>query len=690
MRVLYHSTLVKQELASGSVIRVVPGKACLKLLKEGDEQDIDIIFNGNSIDPTTETIDLNSDAELVIRQHGEKQSYNVKPMVNALSSKYALAYEKFQYEYNDKPDNEIESIRAGFLKMYAVDQSSEVSDWTEIFEKIDGAFKAFKAICEKPKSHLKAVSEVRPIETVKRIGYESIPYLAAHSETWLTRTPSGLKPARLFSRVEDDNYQIYENRLTKTLIDLIVRFLRKTEKELKDQLEQLRGIMNSSVQTGSFGFDASFQKAVAELVISDNKGDEYRSKAFDLAEKLHIQALQILKKYRTLRQSRLYRYLKKSKAVINPLNETNILLMDKQYSVVFKLWKAIHNVIAPQQLIIEQVLDSKYTYSDYLLFCKTLFGYSSHVLNFDTKEDGLFYRANDNLELSVCESSNLIHVVLRDKTKRSLKIQSGLKVPIAPGSSFEDFIFDGETLFWDNTTDVAAIERFCSLFKTRESRGKEQADEKRRYSAIKQAIDQRQREYTPSLKSEVIIWPAIVELENDNRNVFKEYVKTYATKLAEEYNAAYVIVALPKCEENEQKIIEYAKDEKSRALILPLTMFDINSFRRLQNVLLRQIVSLGGRQCPACGGEMRVHDNQHVCDNCNQLMLIKTVCPNLKCRHEYYYLSYKASTDTILKMQSVEPDNFYQTDSLYQYKDIVPMSIEGGKIRTICPCCHNR
>lgn len=34
-------------------------------------------------------------------------------------------------------------------------------------------------------------------------------------------------------------------------------------------------------------------------------------------------------------------------------------------------------------------------------------------------------------------------------------------------------------------------------------------------------------------------------------------------------------------------------------------------------------------------------------------------------------------------MRSVDPDNFYQMDSLYQYKDIVPMSVETGKIRTV-------
>ena len=98
-------------------------------------------------------------------------------------------------------------------------------------------------------------------------------------------------------------------------------------------------------------------------------------------------------------------------------------------------------------------------------------------------------------------------------------------------------------------------------------------------------------------------------------------------------------------------------------MILPLTMFDINSFRRLQNVMLRQIVSLNTGHCPCCGGEMRGRDNQMACDNCNQMMLTKTICPNPDCRHEYYYLSFDVSAETLSKMKDVDPDNFYQVDS---------------------------
>lgn len=428
-------------------------------------------------------------------------------------------------------------------------------------------------------------------------------------------------------------------------------------------------------------------KAKAMLMSSDEKGDEHRSKILDLVRKLHEQSRYLLKKYRTLRQTRLYRYLKKSKGVTNPLNETNILLMDKHYNVVFKLWKDIHKEIAPQEVNEENAVKFSDTLSDYLLFCKTLCGYTAHVLNFNIEQDGLYNRESDNLALSVSESDGLISVTIKDKTKRYVDLENGVLSPIMPGETFGKFSFDGVRLYWENDASVDEIEKFCSLFKTRESRGKEQAEEKKKYSAIKSAIDQRQRTYSQPKYSKIVIWPAVIELESDTRNTFKEWVELNASNIAETYHADYVIIAVPVCGEDEQKIISYAKGNGANVMILPLTMFDINSFRRLQNVMLRQIVSLNTGHCPCCGGEMRGRDNQMVCDNCNQMMLTKTICPNPDCRHEYYYLSFDVSAETLSKMKDVDPDNFYQVDSLYQYKDIVNMSVDTGKIRTICPHC---
>lgn len=688
MKVYYHSALSDIELTPGCILHAIPCKAYLKLHREKNETPCELLYNGTLINFGAKEIECNEAAELVVRQNGERFVYSVRPLIQPLSIKFSKAYEQFGYEYRDMEFNEIKSVQRGNLKLYAVDQSTEVRDYTKIFEQIDAAFNPFKVICDKPKSHLKAVNEVRPIETVKRIGYESIPYLAAHSEDWLARTASGLKPARLYSRVEDDEYHIYENRVVKTLIDLILIFLRKTEKQLRDQRDQLRGIMNSSVQTGSFGFDVGFQRAVSELMSSDDKGDEHRSKNLELVEKLQQKAYALLKRYRTLRQTRLYHYLKKAKTVANPLNETNILTMDKYYSVIFKLWKAIHHVIAPKAIETENQIAFDDTCDDYQQFCATLCGYAAHVLDFDWVENGQYIRTADDIKMQVeCMDTGLVKVTLKDIALRSVAVPTGIEIPITIGKCQERIQYDGNRLLWPNDITSDEIDAFCSKFKTRESRGREQSEEKRKYAALKGLFDQAQRKYASPKEASFLIFPAVVELAAENRLALKNNIQEYADQLLKDNGADHIIVALPVCNESEQKITEYARADSMAVSLLPLTMFDINSFRRMQNVLYREIMKLEKKRCPNCGHELRKHDNQYVCDNCNQLTVTSTICANPECRKKYLYMGYDIDSMTMKKMLQVQKESFFEMDGLFQYKDIVRMSVETGRLHAFCPHC---
>lgn len=131
----------------------------------------------------------------------------------------------------------------------------------------------------------------------------------------------------------------------------------------------------------------------------------------------------------------------------------------------------------------------------------------------------------------------------------------------------------------------------------------------------------------------------------------------------------------------------YAYEDEDTILVLPLSMFDINSFRRIQNVLLRKIIQIGKETCPCCGGVMRKDENRAICDSCSGLVLTNTICPEEDCKQSYKYLGYMASTETIQKMEDVDVNNFFQKDSLYQYKNIVKMRISNKKLITVCPHC---
>lgn len=694
MRIAYISALESLELKANSIVHTVPGKATLCFSEETTDTDTRV-FSNTLFDEncTYKEVKCRQEGEIVFLSNGEKTTYAIKPLVRELSPEYSSDYDKFQQDYINLSlsthPNSIEEIKNGHLKMYAVEQMTIVRDCTEIFALLAEAFPAFRAVCERPKSHLKSVNEVRPIDTVKRIGYESIPYLAAHSEDWLAKTASGLKPARLFSRVEDDEFHIYENLVTKTLIDLIILFLRKMVKEYSDKYGQLYEIMNSTVQTDCFGFDVIFQKAVSEFLSSKEDDNEGRSKSLELVEKMHKAAVGLLKQYRELRKSRLYRYLKKAKQVSNPIKETNILLMNKHYNVIFKLWKAIHREIAPKEETIERTVDAELARDGYRSFCKVLCEYAAHVLGFEKYDEGDYQRAADKIQVIFEDIDDFLHITVRDCSKRSLELSDIIQSPISVGSSWGKFSCEENKLLWEPEISPDEIDSFASLFKTRQSRGKEQAEEKKRYNNLKKALLQRQSEYPPVVKTELILLPIFVKLENENRNAFKARVDSRVNWLLKKHHASQLIIALPMCEEDEQSITTYAKNLGEKVLYLPLSLYDINSFRRLQNVFLRAITLLGKNTCPCCGGRMREYDeNQLVCDACNQLILTRTTCSNPDCRHEFRYISYDTPADTVKKMAAIDKENFYQYDSVFQYKDIVHMVVENGKIRAVCPHCH--
>ncbi len=697
IKVIYHSDYIEKEIKPGEKFNTIPLCAYLEIISSENNEIQRIYFNDKEIDISERFIHLYSDCTLTIISEGLQLVYCIEMLVDCLKDEYADSYSKFLYDYKHMLSNELESIRNGSIKLYAVEQSTDVHDCSELLDYIEKAYSNFRAICQTPKSHLKAVNEVRPIETVKRIGYESIPYLASHSEDWLARTASGLKPARLFSRVENDEFQIYENRVVKTLIDKIISYLIRKEKEVEKQFNQLDEIMNNGVHTDSFGFDKQFSMAINELLSTDDKNYEYRSESWDLAKELLERLHTLLKKYRSLKQLRLYKYLRRVKPVTNPLNETNILLLDKNYSVIFALWKQIHKELSIKKIKSKTSIELEDLSLSYLNFCSTLCGYTAHVLGFESVTSEKYERYADNLSLTVIKDNGFIRITVGDNTRHELVLTTE-KSPILAGDSFETFFFDGKKISWSNNIGIDEIERFCTLHKKINGKGLnrqqsiQQKEEKRLYSELKKAIFDKENQYPASAKSDVIVLTPVVTIEKDNGDKFKDFMFQVAEKIKRNTKADKIVVALPKCDEGEQKITSYARGLNEDVLFIPITLFDINSYRRFQNVILRQIIKIDKNKCPMCGGKLHIQNDLKICKNCgnNQTPLIikKTRCPNPKCKHVYTYLEYNVKKEVLERMKHADSMGFYQADSLFQYKDIVRMVIDDNRIKTICPKCN--
>ena len=107
---------------------------------------------------------------------------------------------------------------------------------------------------------------------------------------------------------------------------MALRFLRRLCRELQQTKDQPNGIlMSSGVSTASFGFDLGHQKCVNSMMGRDeNSADDYEeqnNQAKIVTEELR-RATQLLRRYRELKQTRLYRLLHKTKQITGTLMPT--------------------------------------------------------------------------------------------------------------------------------------------------------------------------------------------------------------------------------------------------------------------------------------------------------------------------------------------------------------------------------
>ncbi|MDR1093139.1 MAG: hypothetical protein LBL66_03230, partial [Clostridiales bacterium] len=82
-------------------------------------------------------------------------------------------------------------------------------------------------VFKRPLIHLKETDIVQPVGAVRRVNCGTVRHLAAHAENVESVRGGAVMPARLLTRVYEDDYGIYENVVFRDLIDKVSAFLRK-------------------------------------------------------------------------------------------------------------------------------------------------------------------------------------------------------------------------------------------------------------------------------------------------------------------------------------------------------------------------------------------------------------------------------------------------------------------------------
>ena len=675
------------ELAAGNPYR--PPVPVYTIRYEGDE-DLQIVINGIAYQavPGWSSGESGETDITVFGRDNFTASFSVKPTIGIIPLKTGLPYEKFYERYRAVAGDPLQAVLDREIPVYALPQP-EMKDFKKILDMIEKAYPHFKAICAKPRSHLKSINEIRPIETVKRIGHESIPYLAAHSEDWLARTASGLKPSRLYSRVEVDDFQIYENRVIKTMIDDAVTYLRRKRREVNALQEQLDQIIDiNTVNMDSFGFDTSHQICVAKIMgkATDYDGFSNETKQREVAEEQLITIKKLQRQFEELKKSRLYRSNFKSRRVTGSLLKTNILMMDKHYHQACTLWKPLREALIREDTELrEWVGDGHLTSSEaekaYYSYCDVMCRFALNSLQFRQSFPNVFDRKDVCVMIENTGPGFVLEIT--DNTVHSLATDDEIVWPKDAGDAWGPFVYDGKKITWRQKLDPKVIQDFSDLHRHKKSTGADKKIEVQSKKALFDRLTDINKRITHDVYR-ILLLPSFCELTDTNEILYKTQTIKGMEKLCREVNAEKGFVLMPLYEKNQWDITEYAFYENEKTGFLSVSVFDINSYRRLRNILLRYIIRITDKYCPCCG-EKTVNSGYGLfCRNCGNVYVRKTRCS--ECGREYSYIWQEISEKGIRELAALtEEDNHARYDSRFQYKNTVPTEVRDDRLEALCP-----
>lgn len=553
----------------------------------------------------------------------------------------------------------------------------------------------------KPKQHLKQVNEIRPAAVASRTGQESIRYLASHSEHWKGIKANGLIPERLLARVLEDDFAIYENKAAKTLVD---DFFRRASRLRLDTMDcQLQINMDDSHSVSSE--QKSYFRAKDALLKGLDDEDLYIQQEI-LAEQTE-KLSEIINLLSECKSTPLYRGLRKTQPVRGKLKQTNIFMKDKYYKYVYRLWNLLEGA---SKLGIEEI--AKPIENEYEIFCRILLIFALRYYNFvaddeqqdvliDDKLVGSSYRFA-NWKADVYEDANAGFVLEMSKYNEievdltAFEISENILNHVLPGVSFKDGILASNHALTDKEQEqLVAAAKVCWP-----------RNRQKTYSSdMKQCLYAKFFNYsTTSHKILFIPWKYCLP---SNVEQIKETLQTIRKEIrVDEYDECFILtISRP----NEitgvddtvvmQSLLCYgdANEDKgmirNRVGVIPISLSDINSYRRYTKILLRHMVSLDDTRdiCPICGQKLYKSGNSYECRNkyC-QFELIETKCP--ECKEKYVFSRYPLSKLAETKrVDSIGFNMLYEENKL-AFKNITEsvIDVDDSKLIPICPHCgHN-
>ena len=116
---------------------------------------------------------------------------------------------------------------------------SEQLDYTAVIDRIANSMGSLTTVVANPYIVLKSESDTVRMEQAGTLSPDGIRQTIADSRLWKKHPAEGYRPEFVYARTSDDEYNTYENRFVKALIDRLIAFLAKPMSDMRGGIHNM-------------------------------------------------------------------------------------------------------------------------------------------------------------------------------------------------------------------------------------------------------------------------------------------------------------------------------------------------------------------------------------------------------------------------------------------------------------------
>lgn len=305
------------------------------------------------------------------------------------------------------------------LSQNMLEQTLDIkADWVDAIQ--DGII-AMQKIVSKPKLALREERDLVKVERAKRVDAVAVRHLSTHTQfIKLVREDGSVVPSNIMTRNLEDELAIYENRFLYALLQRLKSFVGKRYTIIMDHAKIKDNI--------ALSYTSNFKYGRAEIDCRLNIGVKM-DKEMTQTQAENIRLLNRLKfikdQIAALEASPFMRAMRKTKMVLPPIQRTNILKSNPEYSLCYNLWVMLsnYNTVGYSVNLVEKQLpfDEAY-YQDLTKIAAT----GTHVMLINNKvREAIYAQVKPTKvvqkEFKVRKSSSFLTNVFSSKRRANMK-----------------------------------------------------------------------------------------------------------------------------------------------------------------------------------------------------------------------------------------------------------------------------